>query len=334
MKTVRYAFWGLLLGIASSCHQPAPQQDDTGGDSAAANEAKQAAPAPAGFEVARIPVSDAPLGAFPYFSLPKGYEYVSDEKPRDYDRFPFWVGDHFQWEAGKVFQGSIDAGEGKEYSGYELKKNLDDLITASGGVKIFDGRIPGDSTSVLRDRPDDITVDYVDGLGDIYNDPAEVYVIRREDRILWIHLCVSSASAGWVILETKPFVRTASLIPAEQLKKALADSGKAVLHILFATDRADILPGSVPQVDAIVRLLGEDTLLKLSVNGYTDNTGETMHNLVLSQRRALAVVKALEAKGIDHGRLKSRGFGEQHPRADNGTETGRAENRRVELVKR
>jgi len=258
---------------------------------------------------------------------------MTNNQIKDYDHFPFWVGDHFQWEEGKVFYNSIDAKEGKAYSGFELKKNLDNLIIAAGGVKVFEGKIPSDTTSVLRDRPDDITVDYVDGWGDIYNDPCSVYVIRRQDKTIWIHLCVSSASAGWVILETKAFTQTASLIPAEQLQQQIQDSGKAIVHINFATNRSDILQESFPQVDAIVQVLQQDPTLKLSVNGYTDNTGETAHNLVLSQQRAASVVRSLEGKGVDKNRLKARGFGERQPRGDNGTEDGRAENRRVELVK-
>ena len=136
-----------------------------------------------------------------------------------------------------------------------------------------------------------------------------------------------------VVLETKPFAQTATLIPAAELHQSIADSGKAVIHIHFATDNADILPESLPQISAVIQLLEQDTTLKLSVNGYTDNTGETMHNLVLSQQRAASVVKALESGGIDHPRLKARGFGEQRPAADNDTEAGRAANRRVELVR-
>lgn len=336
-KKITTALWALpVIFAVASCHQKASNQSSDASDTSTTGgrpAAPAAAPATAAFDLSRIPVSTAALGAFPYFSLPDGYGYETHNNPKDYDHFPFWVGDHFQWEEGKVFYNNIGVKSGKNFSAFELKKNLENLITSVGGVKVFEGKIPSDTTSVLSHRPDDITVDYVDGLGDIYNDPASVYVIRRTDRTIWVHLCVSSLSAGMVVLETKPFTQTASLIPAAQLRQAIADSGKAVIHINFATDESDILAESLPQVDAIVQLLQQDTVLKLSVNGYTDNTGETMHNLLLSQQRAGSVVKALQDSGIENRRLKARGFGEQHPRGDNDTESGRAENRRVELVR-
>lgn len=316
-----------------SCHRPGPGQSSALSDTRGAADPGAAAPAAAAFDLSRIPVSTDSVGAFPFFSLPDGYGYGTHNKPKEYDHFPFWVGDHYEWEEGKVFYNNIHAKSGKSFSAFELKKNLENLITSVGGVKVFEGKIPSDTTSALSDRPDDITVDYVDGMGDIYNDPVSVYVIRLTDKTIWIHLCLSSQSAGWVILETKPFAETASLIPADRLSRQIADAGKAVVHINFQTDRSDILPGSRPQLSAIVQLLERDTLLKLSVNGYTDNSGETMHNLVLSQQRAAEVVKALEDSGIASRRLRARGFGEQRPAADNDTESGRAENRRVELIR-
>lgn len=330
----------VALAVASalaSCHQPASRQSGASDSSltrdSIASGASAAVPATAAFDLGRIPVSTASLGAFPYFRLPDGYTYVTQDKPKDYDHFPFWVGDHFQWVEGRVFYNQIGARDDKTFSAFELKKNIENLISSVGGVKVYEGEIPADSSSALNDRADQITVEYVDGLGDIYNDPASVYVIRRQDKTIWIHLCVSSSTAGLVVLETKPFAQTATLIPAAELHQSIADSGKAVIHIHFATDNADILPESLPQISAVIQLLEQDTTLKLSVNGYTDNTGETMHNLVLSQQRAASVVKALESGGIDHPRLKARGFGEQRPAADNDTEAGRAANRRVELVR-
>ena len=81
-------------------------------------------------------------------------------------------------------------------------------------------------------------------------------------------------------------------------------------------------------------MLRADPVLKLAVEGHTDNTGDAAHNRTLSEARARAVVAALAGKGIDAGRLQSAGFGADKPAADNAGEDGRARNRRVELVKR
>jgi outer membrane protein OmpA-like peptidoglycan-associated protein len=71
--------------------------------------------------------------------------------------------------------------------------------------------------------------------------------------------------------------------------------------------------------------------LKLEISGHTDNTGKAEANLSLSQKRADAVKQYLVQKGIDAGRIKATGYGQQHPLYDNKTEEGKAKNRRVEL---
>jgi outer membrane protein OmpA-like peptidoglycan-associated protein len=69
----------------------------------------------------------------------------------------------------------------------------------------------------------------------------------------------------------------------------------------------------------------------VDVYGYTDNTGSTAHNQDLSQRRAVAVATILANQGIDQRRFYIEGKGETDPIASNSTETGRSQNRRVEI---
>ena len=69
------------------------------------------------------------------------------------------------------------------------------------------------------------------------------------------------------------------------------------------------------------------------VAGHTDNIGTDSLNIPLSQQRAEAVIAWLSAKGVDRWRLIPAGFGSRKPLADNGTDEGRAKNRRVDLVK-
>jgi len=90
---------------------------------------------------------------------------------------------------------------------------------------------------------------------------------------------------------------------------------------------------STPLPDEVVSLLKHDKALKLSIEGHTDNVGDKRANLLLSKQRAGSVVKYLTGKGIDGKRLKSDGKGDSVPVADNRSESGRAKNRRVELVR-
>ena len=70
----------------------------------------------------------------------------------------------------------------------------------------------------------------------------------------------------------------------------------------------------------------------IRVEGHTDNTGSEATNRDLSDRRAKAVVKYLTDKGVAADRVVGQGYGPDRPVADNGTDEGRASNRRVEFV--
>jgi outer membrane protein OmpA-like peptidoglycan-associated protein len=67
----------------------------------------------------------------------------------------------------------------------------------------------------------------------------------------------------------------------------------------------------------------------IKIGGYTDNSGDASSNLGLSQQRAESVMQQLTTLGIAPDRMEAKGYGEQHPIADNSTEEGRARNRRV-----
>jgi OOP family OmpA-OmpF porin len=71
--------------------------------------------------------------------------------------------------------------------------------------------------------------------------------------------------------------------------------------------------------------------IKGKIQGYTDNIGSDEYNLGLSQRRAEAVEKYLEAKGVDPDAMSAKGYGSANPIASNDTREGRAQNRRVEF---
>lgn len=85
-------------------------------------------------------------------------------------------------------------------------------------------------------------------------------------------------------------------------------------------------------LDELAVLLREHPeIARVAVDGHTDNAGSEAANIALSQRRALAVMKALIARSVDPRRLEARGFGPRRPMASNDTPEGRAQNRRVEF---
>jgi outer membrane protein OmpA-like peptidoglycan-associated protein len=99
----------------------------------------------------------------------------------------------------------------------------------------------------------------------------------------------------------------------------------------FATDSAQLAPGSTTTLDEAAAALIRRSEIKAEVAGHTDNRGAAQYNRTLSQRRAETVRSYLVSKGVDPARLTARGYGPDAPIADNGTQSGRAANRRVEL---
>lgn len=334
---------GIILALALTACGSADRPDATpatteGTTPDAAAEAADTVPdapvaatdaGPTGFELGSVPVSDRVLGAFPFIALPDGYEAIN-EQTLNLARVPFWTGDRLEEVEGKAYLATLQAREDHAYSDLELERNIQHVIEQAGGVRITDSAIAPD---ILQAVPRDVRKNLVDGWGDVYNNPVQTYVIRTAERTVWLHLCADSAGAGLIIVEAQPFEATASLLPADRLKREIEAHGKVAMQVNFAVDKADILPGSMPQIEQVADLLANDPALQLAIHGHTDASGDAAHNQVLSESRAESVVAALVKRGIDASRLQAKGFGQSEPVADNATGDGRAKNRRVELVR-
>ncbi len=115
----------------------------------------------------------------------------------------------------------------------------------------------------------------------------------------------------------------------------LKNCGQLATYELSFDTNSDKLKGTDwPILQILAELLKKDSTLKIEIAGHTDNTGNPSANQPLSQKRAESVRRTLiQRYGVDGTRLSARGYGADQPIADNGTEQGRAINRRVELVK-
>jgi outer membrane protein OmpA-like peptidoglycan-associated protein len=112
-------------------------------------------------------------------------------------------------------------------------------------------------------------------------------------------------------------------------------NGKFVTHgITFDVDKSVIKPESMGVLNQVAKFLKENSSVRMEIDGHTDNSGAAAHNLTLSQQRADAVKAQLVSMGVDASRLSTKGFGDTKPIADNGTPEGKADNRRVEFVKK
>jgi outer membrane protein OmpA-like peptidoglycan-associated protein len=102
-------------------------------------------------------------------------------------------------------------------------------------------------------------------------------------------------------------------------------------NVTFPTDQDRLNPGFLPVLDSVAIVLNKYPRTLLDIDGHTDNQGSEQYNQALSERRAVSVAQYLSSQGIDQRRLLVVGFGETRPIADNSTEAGRAQNRRVEV---
>jgi OOP family OmpA-OmpF porin len=123
-------------------------------------------------------------------------------------------------------------------------------------------------------------------------------------------------------------------ITSNIMMDSLNATGHIALAITFDTGKATIKGESMPIIDQMVDLMETNADLIVEIQGHTDNVGKPEANQKLSEDRANAVKNALVERGIAADRMSAVGFGDTKPVADNKTEEGRAQNRRVELVKK
>lgn len=120
-----------------------------------------------------------------------------------------------------------------------------------------------------------------------------------------------------------------SVISIEELKK----SGMAIKieNIFFDSGKWDLKEESHEALNLLYRFMNSNPDVLVELNAHTDNVGSDHFNQELSEKRAHSVVEYLISIGIDATRLVPQGFGKTQPVADNGTDEGRALNRRVEF---
>jgi outer membrane protein OmpA-like peptidoglycan-associated protein len=105
------------------------------------------------------------------------------------------------------------------------------------------------------------------------------------------------------------------------------------LHVNFDFDKATIRSADTAELQKAVDFVKKYHGYKISIEGHTDSMGSERYNQRLSERRAAAVKEHLLKHGVaDGARLKTKGYGKSKPIADNSTEKGRFENRRVEIL--
>jgi len=165
--------------------------------------------------------------------------------------------------------------------------------------------------------------------GEIY---VSAYAVTNTQKD-WIGLTDGQTLVRLDVCETKAREQRMELVKSAEMASQIALNGRVALYgIQFDFNSAAIKPESQATLAEIAKLLRESPELKILVVGHTDTVGAFEYNRTLSQKRAESVVAHLTALGIGATRLFPVGVSFASPVSTNGTEEGRAKNRRVELV--
>jgi outer membrane protein OmpA-like peptidoglycan-associated protein len=254
----------------------------------------------------------------PYFSGMPSYDiWGADDK--EFDEYRFCDGKKLVTVEGKFWQREYGLkNDGKEASGLQIIRNYSNAIKNMGGTVFIEG------TRAQLESVCESEVGYARQVTGKVMSPGKE---------LWVEVGYHEYNGTYIItiIEKESMKQD---VTASAMLDALNQQGHVALYINFDTGKSTIKPESQQIITQIVVMLNSSADLKLSVEGHTDNVGNPKSNKTLSEERAKAVVAAIAAQGIDAKRLSSKGLGQDKPIADNGTEEGKAKNRRVELVKK
>jgi OOP family OmpA-OmpF porin len=247
----------------------------------------------------------------PLFTRIPGY-YISNYEDRDFDsaEFPDKDGNPIPVEGRKTFIGYVLKDGARIVSPLQIARNYQNALAKIGGVVLFQDLGSGGGQTSMK--------------------------LVRGTSETWVFVLIGDSGQNYnLTIVEKGGMEQSVVANADALKSDINSTGHvAVYGVYFDTGKAVVKPESEPALQEIVKLLNADPKLSLLVVGHTDSTGEIPQNMTLSEARAKAVVAALTAKGVAPSRLSPYGCGPLAPVASNDDEAGRAENRRVELVKR
>ncbi|RSZ55563.1 OmpA family protein [Massilia atriviolacea] len=272
-----------------------------------------------------------PLPAFPFINYPTSVgEAFQSTKESDFDQLHVIVGNTVHAVEGRFRQITFDLSQAK-ISQFQAQRDYSKAVQDMGGVKVNTGT-PNDDQFVAANGGDSYKLDKkLNYYGN--SSSYEVYFLPTPTGRKWMVVMVNDSVVRLIAIEEKQSASSVNIVSAGAIKSELDSKGHIALYINFDTDKAAIRPDGKPAVDEIATLMKKESALHLSVEGHTDNVGNPARNKTLSRERAQAVVQALVSDGIDGTRLSAAGHGADKPLTDNGSDEGRAKNRRVELVK-
>lgn len=329
----------LILSLSSFCliscakEKPAPVDTHTSSEAVVASQPAVEEIDTTEFKVDTLPTIAVDSSAYPFIQLPTMYK-TQDEQTVEFEKFYFGINGKPTALEGKLYTFGITTQNSEtKFSDTLMIRSFQEQMQKLGAKKLNDQEVEYKLYEVIPD--------YVEKSFTNIGLPTHTYGFKTKDGKNYV-IQLGLNGPAIAVMEVKPFdIETQAIVPSstsastnsKDLAKSIADTGKATVHINFAVNDAKIEASSQSVIDEISKLLHDNKDLKIEIHGHTDNTGNAQNNLKLSEKRAQSVRAALIEKSIPADRLQAKGFGQNQPVASNDTEDGKAQNRRVELIK-
>ena len=248
----------------------------------------------------------------PMLSRMPGY-FIVDYDDQEFGAHEFEAGgEKVQRVEGHYWKIEYGVKEGAKKAGpLQIARNYSSAMAQKGGVKLYEVVDAGGGVATVR--------------------------FPTQGKNIWVEVRPYNSGDGYTLTVVEEAALKQEVeFSAKELAALLNEKGAVALrNILFDTGKATLKAESEKPLASVGELLKNDPMLKLEIQGHTDNVGTKESNLKLSKERTEAV-KAYMVKNfaISADRLTTAGFGDTKPVADNKTEEGRGQNRRVELLKK
>ena len=206
--------------------------------------------------------------------------------------------------------------------GDEVQKNHTDPLKAD-----TDGDGLSDGDEVLKNHTDPLNAD-TDGDG-----------LSDGDEVMKYHTDPLKADTDGGSVNDGIEIKngTDPLNPADDVKKEVlkVEKGASIVleGVVFKSGSAEISPESRDILEKVYNTMKENSELEVEIQGHTDNSGKRSANVKLSKQRADAVKAYLVDKGVDGGRVTTKGYGPDKPLVPNTTPEGKQKNRRIEFFR-
>lgn len=213
----------------------------------------------------------------------------------------------------------------KYYNGVE-EKDIQGLKVSLGGSMVFNLQDMANTYGLGSDK--------IDRYKAVYNTFGNL-MVKMYPTLMPSFMPYEKAvdkSFLFSVLSNHPELLEGKAIETRYASEITSEVSSRSYSIEFETGSANIRTSSYKLLDEIFESAVVAEGLKLGVYGHTDNNGSDAINLPLSEKRANAVKAYLLKKGLADNRMEAKGYGAARPVADNSTEAGKKQNRRVEIV--